>query len=126
MRRIILCGSSKFKDMILQMGEDIRNMGFEVETPRGFLVDMGKREHSKIDFEAISNPETDALLIINENNGDIPNYIGANTLAEIALGFYFGKKIFLKNDIYEPYKDELEGWGVIPLRGNLEEMFKQI
>ena len=38
------------------------------------------------------------------------------------MAFYFNKKVYLLNDIYEPYKDELEGWNVIPLNGNLNNM----
>lgn len=52
---------------------------------------------------------------------DIPNYIGANTFAEIAIAFYFGKKVFLLNDIYEPYSDELIAWGAIPLKGEIKD-----
>ena len=37
----------------------------------------------------------------------------------IYIYFYHNKRIYLLNDIYEPYKDELEAWGVIPLNGNL-------
>ena len=33
-------------------------------------------------------------------------------------------KIQIKNphDIYEPYKDELEGWNAIALKGNLKDI----
>lgn len=60
-----------------------------------------------------------------KKNG-VKNYIGPNSFAEVAMGFYNKKKVFLKNDIYEPYKDELLGWEVIPLKGDLEKMFKMI
>lgn len=29
---------------------------------------------------------------------------------------------FLLNDIYEPYKDEIVGWRVVPLKGNLSKL----
>ena len=38
------------------------------------------------------------------------------------MAFYFNKRIYLLNDIYEPYRDELEGWNVIALKGNLEDI----
>ena len=60
------------------------------------------------------------FTVINEEKNGKPNYVGANSFAEIAMGFYFGKTVFLKNDIYEPFADELVGWGVIPLKGNLD------
>ena len=36
--------------------------------------------------------------------------------------FYYKRKVYLLNDIYEPFKDELEGWGVIPLNGDLNRL----
>ena len=36
------------------------------------------------------------------------------------MALHYNKKIYLLNDIYPPYKDELEGWNVIPLKGNLD------
>lgn len=77
-------------------------------------------------FSEIANEKTDAVLIVNEDKENIKNYIGPNSFAEAAMGFFQGKKVFLKNDMYEPYKDELVGWGIIPLKGNLEYMFNQI
>ena len=50
------------------------------------------------------------------------NYIGANTFAEIAVAFYFGKKIFLLNDIYEPFIDELTAWEAYPLKNDMEKI----
>ena len=40
------------------------------------------------------------------------------------MGFYFGKKVYLKNDIYVPYQDELIGWGVTPLKGEIDKIFE--
>ena len=37
-----------------------------------------------------------------------------------SLGYNNG--VYLLNDIYEPFKDELEGWGVIPLNGDLNRL----
>ena len=62
--------------------------------------------------------------ILNKRGYGIQNYIGPNSFAEIAFGFYFNKKVYLLNDIYEPYKDELIAWGVIPLNGNLKLLKK--
>ena len=126
MKRIVLCGSRKFKDKILKLGEEIKEKGYEVVVPREFLVEMNKRDHAMLHFNEIANERTDAVLIINEDKVDIKNYIGPNSFAEVAMGFYFNKKVFLKNDIYKPYEDELIGWNVIPLHGEIEEMYKQL
>ena len=50
------------------------------------------------------------------------NYIGPNSFAEIAFGFYFNKRVLLLNDIYEPYKDEIVGWNVKCLNGDLSKI----
>lgn len=57
-----------------------------------------------------------------QKKNNIKNYIGPNSLCEIAFGFYYKRKVYLLNDIYEPFKDELEGWGVIPLNGDLNKL----
>lgn len=124
MKRIVLCGSRTFKDYIINIGRKLEQEGFEVVIPKEFFTPMPKREHSMLHFSEIQNERTDYVLIINEEKNGKKNYIGANSFAEIAMGFYFGKKVFLKNDIYEPYADELIGWGVIPLKGHLENMEK--
>lgn len=122
MKRIVLCGSRKFKDKILILGEELKNKGYEVIVPREFLVQMSKREHSMLHFSEIANERTDIVLIVNEDKEKIKNYIGPNSFAEIAMAFYFGKKVYLKNDIYIPYQDELVGWGVIPLKGEINKI----
>ena len=124
MKRLVLCGSRTFKDYIINIGRDLEKAGFEVVIPKEFFVPMPKRKHSMLHFSEIQNERTDYVLIINEEKNGKKNYIGANSFAEIAMGFYFGKKVFLKNDIYEPYADELIGWGVIPLKGHLENIEK--
>lgn len=124
MKRIVLCGSRTFKDYIIQIGRNLEKDGYEVVVPKEFFVPMPKREHSMLHFSEIQNERTDYVLVINENKNGKKNYVGANSFAEVAMGFYFGKKVFLKNDIYEPYADELLGWGVIPLKGNLDTIKK--
>ena len=124
MKRIVLCGSRTFKDYIINIGRNLEKEGIEVVSPKEFFTPMPKREHSMLHFSEIQNEKTDYVLIINEEKNGKKNYIGANSFAEIAMGFYFGKKVFLKNDIYEPYADELVGWGVIPLKGHLEKLEK--
>ena len=57
-----------------------------------------------------------------QKKNNIKNYIGPNSLCEIAFSFYYKRKIYLLNDIYEPFKDELEGCGVIPLNGDLNKL----
>ena len=47
---------------------------------------------------------------------------GDNSFAEIAFAFYFNKPIYLWHDIYELFRDELEAWGAVSLKGNLNNL----
>ena len=122
MKRIVLCGSMKLKEKIFEIEKILKNKGYEVVTPKEFKVEMTKGDATKLHFDEITNEKTNIVLTVNVTKNGIENYIGPNTFAEIAMAFYFNKKIYLLNDIYEPYRDELEGWNVIPLKGNLDNL----
>ena len=117
--KIVLCGSKKFISKIFEISEELQKMGFETVIPFEFIKDIPKKEASIRHFSEILKDDVFALLVINENKNGISNYIGANSFAEIAFGFYYGKKVYLLNDIYEPYAEELVAWEVIPLHGDL-------
>lgn len=97
-------------------------MGYEVVVPKEFIVDMPKKEASLLHFDEINKDNVDALLIVNETKNGQENYIGANGFAELAFGFYKQRKIYLLNDIYLPYEEELVAWEVIPLKGDLSKL----
>ena len=120
MKRIVLFGSMKLKEKIFEVEEYLKNKGYEVVTPKEFRLTKG--DATKLHFDEITNEKTDIVLAVNVTKNGIKNYIGPNTFAEIAMAFYFNKKIYLLNDIYEPYRDELEGWKAIALKGNLEDI----
>ena len=118
MKSIGLCGSMKVKDKILKLGSKLEKMGFEVLYPVECMKGLPKKIASKAHFDRIK--ASDAVLIVNEKAHDVSNYIGPNSFAEIAFGFYFEKEVYLLNDYYEPYLDELEGWEIKVLKGDLE------
>ena len=69
-------------------------------------------------FEKVAWAE--AVLILNYDKNNIKNYIGPNTLIEMALALYLGKKIFLLNPIPEMnYKEEILGVMPIVINGDL-------
>ena len=96
MKRVVLCGSKRFKDEVLRLGEELKNRGYEAVVPREFIVDMSKKDASMLHFKEISDDRTDAVLVVNETKGDLENYIGANSFAEVAMGFFKRKKSFFK------------------------------
>ena len=81
-----------------------------------------KRKVSRAYLKKIREKDTEAVLIYNGEKHGQQNYIGANTLVEIAMAFTWNRKICLYNDIYEPLQDELLAWGCICLKGNMERL----
>ena len=120
--RIVLSGSSKVKENVFQVAKELRNKGYEVVVPKEFIIDLEKKEASLKHLDEICKNETEILLAVNEPKNGIENYIGPNTFVEIAMAFYKQKKVYVLNDLYKPYLDELEGWGVIPLKGDLNKL----
>jgi len=119
---IVLCGSMKVKDKIIEISNELEKMGYNVLLPVECMQGLEKVIASRAHFDRISNPDNQAILIVNVTKNGIENYIGPNSFAEIAFGFYFNKKVFLLNDIYEPYKDEIIGWNIKCLNGDLSKI----
>ena len=121
-KNVVLCGSMRFKDHIIKISERLKALGFNPLLPEECIRGEKKEIASRAHFDRISNPDNGIVLIVNVTKNGIPNYIGPNTFAEIAMGFYYRKKVVLLNDIYHPYDDELLGWNVITLKGQLEKL----
>ena len=127
MSRIVISGSMQFLNEMKKYKRLIEKKGFTVILPEEDnwdkitpeQINNFKRIVSKRYFDIIADANTTALLVVNSDKKGVKNYIGANTFDEIAIAFYFEKKIYLLNDIYGPYSDELLAWNVIPLKGNL-------
>ena len=122
--QIVLCSSKKFATETFEIAKKLKELGFNPIIPQEFLEEMEKNAASRLHFSKIIDDRTDCLLIINENKNGVDNYIGANVFAEIAFGFYYNKPIYLLNDIYPPYEEELIGWNTIPLKGDLTKIKK--
>ena len=121
-KNVVLCGSMKFKNEIVKISERLRGLGYNVLLPEECMRGEDKLIASRAHFNRIVNPNNGIILVVNATKNGIPNYIGPNTFAEIAFGFFHNKKVFLLNDIYHPYDDELLGWKVICLKGNLNKI----
>lgn len=118
--KVVLSGSKKFIPKFFEIEKYLKDKGYSVVVPREFIVEMTKKDGSILHFSEIEKNDVDAVLIVNESKHGLENYIGASGFAELALAFYKGKKVFLLNDIYEPFKEEIEAWNVITLKGNLD------
>lgn len=122
MKKIVLCGSMKIKDKILEVKEELEKLGYEVLLPIECMQGLPKEIASASHFRRIEEANNQIVLIVNATKNGIENYIGPNSFAEIAFAFYFKKDTYLLNDYYEPYLDELLGWHVIPLKGDLKKI----
>ncbi len=63
---------------------------------------------------------SDAVLIVNITKNTIENYIGGNSLIEMAYAHILDKKIYLLNPVPDmSYKEEIEAMNPIVLKDNL-------
>lgn len=132
MKKIVISGSISLLDQMKNIANQLIDMGYMVVIPEEVKwdnipkdkCDEYKKELSLRYFNEITKDDTHAVLVVNDIKRGMTNYIGANTFAEVAIAFCFGKKIFVLNEIFEPYKDELLAWGVIPLNGKLSSIIK--
>jgi len=130
MKNIVLCGSMTFIEKMKDLSATLSKLGFVPIIPEegnwsevsGEDIDKYKREVSRDHFNKVADENTHAILVVNESKNGKDNYIGANTFGEIALAFYFGKKIYVLNGLYQPYKDELLAWGAQMLHGNIQDI----
>lgn len=122
MKTIVVCGSMKFKQAIINVKEKLESRGYVALLPTECIEGKPKTIASRAHFDRIKDDKTDAILVMNLDKENAKNYIGPNTFAEIAFAFYFEKKIILLNDIYEPFEDELIGWNAITLQNKLDNI----
>lgn len=130
MENIIISGSMNFLQDMQALILPLEQIGYNAIVPEEDDWDSIPKEKindykklvSMKHMSAIADNNTKGILVVNNPKRGVNNYIGANTFAEIAIAFYFGKNIYLLNDIYAPYEDELLGWGVTVLNGDLSKI----
>jgi len=129
--KIAICGSMAFSKEMLNLKEQLEKLNHTVTVPAGienFINGKIKVEDKweKIDhdvfkyyFEKIK--QNDAILVINKTKNEIENYVGGNSLIEIAFAHILDKKIFLLNKIpVMSYADEIAMTKPIILNNNLD------
>lgn len=133
--RLMICGSMAFWDQMNDLKNNLTQKGIDVIIPKeenNLPVDMDeisfldfKRRVSNSYLKKIRDGATSSILVFNKEKKGKANYIGANTFVEIAMAFAWNRKIYLLNDIYDQYRDELLSWNCIPLHGNLEKLISE-
>ena len=83
-----------------------------------------KKNHDLIRKHYYKIQESDAILVVNEEKNGVKNYIGANTLIEMAFAYVLNKKIYLLNEIpdSEYLLEEVRAMEPIVLNGNLNKI----
>jgi hypothetical protein len=144
-KKVVICGSIYHFDKIKELQQKLAERGFLVETPpteveNGQGVKIPVEEYYNIRksgdnsewvwdlktrlirdyFEKIKN--CDAVLIANYEKNGIAGYIGSNTLMEMAIAFFLGKKIFIVNKISSELSclEEIKGMKPIFLNSDLD------
>lgn len=131
--KIAIAGSMKFAKDMIDVKEGLEAKGHDVIVPQniekyaaGTMTIENKWEKIQYDliksyFEEIKN--CDALFLVNKDKDNIKNYIGGNSLIEMAFAHVLNKKIFLLNPIPEMnYTDEIEAMSPIILNNELEKV----
>lgn len=140
--KIVICGSSTFKEKMLEYRDKLTLLGHEPivhpdyqlfvngEKPE-ILSQISGGEHYKAKksqgyikwyYKAIVASE--AILVLNFDKNGIKNYIGGNTLMEIGFAHVNDKKIFLLNEIPDniSYVDEIKAMADMIINGDLKKL----
>ncbi|MCL5093823.1 MAG: hypothetical protein M1355_01705 [Patescibacteria group bacterium] len=132
--KIYIVGSmAAFKDFN-KTKKELEKLNFEPVLPlyvgelsRGEITQVHTNQRKK-DNELIKEnfryvSSVDAVLVVNVEKNGIKNYVGANTLIEMAFAHVQNKPIFLLNDVPEiAYQDEIESMKPIVLNGDLTKI----
>lgn len=118
--RIAICGSMRFFNQMMALGERLRDAGLTVTVP--------SKEETQIDYSGVPDEElarlkrgfidgylkeiekADAILVANFDQPGIKGYVGANTLMEVAFAYALKKRIFVLNALGpQPCRPEILG-----------------
>ncbi len=109
--KITICGSMTFHDEMFNIQKKLEKIGHQVKSPSLKVEDENfesndgewslekrgrvmKKHFNKVEW-------SDAILVLNYDKNNSLNHVGVNTLLEMGLAFYLGKKIFLLKGIPE-------------------------
>jgi hypothetical protein len=145
--KIVVSGSIAFHERMIEIKKNLESLGHQVKLPPSEVEDengqmipakeyYSKRksdngdegwiwdrmgEAMKLHFKKIE--WGDAILVLNYDKNDIPNYIGPSAFLEMGTAFYLEKKIFLLNGIPEMnYKEEILGMNPMLIDNDLQKI----
>ncbi len=131
--RIMICCSKRFYDQVDAVRVALEGAGHEVILPNSYedptkeesMRLLGAYEHNawkagmlRLQGEKIA--KSDAIIVLNLQKDEQPNYIGGATFLEIFKAFELGKIIFLWNEVPQNiFTDELLGMAPRVIFGDL-------
>lgn len=132
MKIFIVC-SKHFYNKIPEIKKELENAGHKIILPNSYkepfkeenLKKLSKREHIvwKQKMMKLQEPKiksNDAILVLNLEKNNIPNYIGGATFMEIIKAWELNKKIFFYNKLPNcSFTDELTAINPILINKNL-------
>ena len=113
--RLLICGSTSFFKDMQKVQWDLKPFGHEVQIPEsaGDGANTIRTHFNKLLW-------AHAILVLNLEKNEVPDYIGPRTFAEMVIAFCLGKDIFLYGNIPElPWQKEIQALSPILLRGDL-------
>ena len=132
--KIGVVGSMQYTERMLELRDELRNLGHEAYITTLSQPFVGKTDeekeviklHQKNNMDAIREfwnlmQGGDAILVANYDKNGIENYIGGNTLMEIGFAHVLNQKVYLLNPVPEIkfYKTEIEAVKPVILHGDL-------
>lgn len=132
-QRIVLCGSMAFYSKMLDLRDELSLHGLpafapdpdnDLFTTQEKSDQITKRRASMRHIRKVRDQSTFGILVVNFDKHGIPDYIGPNTFAEIAVALAHYKRIYLFQSVPRFYQDELLAWGAIPLHGDIRLIVK--
>ena len=131
--KIAICGSINFAKDIIKAEKQLNQLGHQVTVPANiyqYAEDEKKIENKwdKIELDLFKNyyneiKKVDAILIMNIDKNNINNYIGGNSLIEMAFAHILNKNIYLLNPTPNMnYSDEIEAMNPIVINGDLNKI----
>jgi nucleoside 2-deoxyribosyltransferase len=121
--KIAICSSMVFTEKMLDVQQQLKEMGHEVFVSIFANVYIGRTEQEKEQITVYHKNEKDAIrefwniikacdgiLVLNYTRRGIENYIGGNTFLEMGFAHVLNKRIFLMNPIpdVQLYRSEIE------------------
>ena len=132
--KITICGSQTFCKEIEKAQKHLEDKGFQVFVPEFLITEQEYQKRYSREQLLVMKPiwtqnhfkkiqDSDAILVVNHEKKGTRGYIGSNTLMEVAVAFFLGKKIFMLNPIDEahPHYEELVGIKSIVLEGDVDK-----